>query len=89
LFCELAASARRVVTVEEGALMGGFGAACLEAFERGGVLPGLQVKRLGLPDAFVTHGDAGKQRAELGFDAAGIAAAARELVGDRAARGVA
>jgi 1-deoxy-D-xylulose-5-phosphate synthase len=89
LFCQLAATARRVVTVEEGALMGGFGAACLEAFERRGVLPGLQVKRLGLPDAFVTHGDAGKQRAELGLDAAGIAAAARELVGDRAARGVA
>ncbi len=89
LFCQLAATARRVVTVEEGALMGGFGAACLEAFERRGVLPGLQVKRLGIPDAFVTHGDASKQRAELGLDAAGIAAAARELVGDRAARGVA
>jgi 1-deoxy-D-xylulose-5-phosphate synthase len=89
LFCQLAATARRVVTVEEGALMGGFGAACLEAFERRGVLPDLQVKRLGLPDAFVTHGDAGKQRAELGLDAAGIAAAARELIGDRAARGVA
>ena len=27
--------------------MGGFGAACLEAFERGGLLPGLWVKRLG------------------------------------------
>jgi 1-deoxy-D-xylulose-5-phosphate synthase len=80
------------VTVEEGALMGGFGAACLEAFERGGVLPGLRVRRLGIPDAFVTHGDAGQQRAELGIDATAVAEAARELVGERAgakARGVA
>jgi 1-deoxy-D-xylulose-5-phosphate synthase len=84
LLCAVAAAARRVVTVEEGALAGGFGAACLEAFERRGVLGGLRVKRLGLPDAFVTHGDAARQRAALGLDAAGIAAAARELLGDRA-----
>ncbi len=76
--------ARRVVTVEEGALAGGFGSACLEAFERQGLLDkGLKVRRLGLPDAFVTHGDAAKQRAEIGIDAAGIAAAARELAGAR------
>jgi 1-deoxy-D-xylulose-5-phosphate synthase len=84
--CGLAAQARRVVTVEENALAGGFGSACLEAFERAGLLErGLQVKRLGIPDAFVTHGDAAKQRAALGIDAAGIAAAARELVGRRSA----
>ena len=90
LVCGLAARARRVVTVEESALAGGFGAACLEAFERQGLLEaGLKVKRLGLPDQFVTHGDANKQRAELGLDAAGIAAACRALVGDRRASGVA
>jgi 1-deoxy-D-xylulose-5-phosphate synthase len=92
LICSLAAAARRVVTVEEGALAGGFGSACLEAFERRGLLAsGLRVRRLGLPDRFITHGDASKQRAELGLDAAGIAAACRELVGDRKAveRGVA
>jgi len=82
--CALASQARRVVTVEEGALAGGFGSACLEAFERRGLLEkGLKVRRLGLPDAFVTHGDAARQRAELGIDAAGIAAAARELAGAR------
>ncbi|HET9597508.1 MAG TPA: transketolase C-terminal domain-containing protein, partial [Anaeromyxobacteraceae bacterium] len=85
LLCAAAAAARRVVTVEEAALAGGFGSACLEAFERRGVLGGLRVRRLGLPDAFVAHGDPARQRAALGFDAAGIAAAARELLGDRAA----
>jgi len=82
--CGLAAQARRVVTVEENALAGGFGSACLEAFERAGLVEqGISLRRLGIPDAFITHGDAGRQRAELGIDAAGIARAGRELVGNR------
>jgi 1-deoxy-D-xylulose-5-phosphate synthase len=90
LLCGLAAKARRVVTVEESALAGGFGSACLEAFERRGLLEaGLKVKRLGLPDQFITHGDVTSQRAELGLDAAGIAAACRALLGERRASGVA
>jgi 1-deoxy-D-xylulose-5-phosphate synthase len=85
-----AARARRVVTVEEGCLPGGFGSAVLEGLERRGlVAEGIRVRRLGLPDAFVTHGDPAKQRAELGIDKDGIARACRELAGDRRARGVA
>jgi 1-deoxy-D-xylulose-5-phosphate synthase len=84
LICAVAASARRVVTAEEAALAGGFGSACLEAFERSGLLAdGIQVRRLGLPDAFVAHGDPAKQRAGFGLDAAGMAAACRDLLGDR------
>ena len=90
LFCSLAVAAAGVSSPSRRARsLGGFGAACLEAFERRGVLQQLRVRRLGLPDAFVTHGDAAKQRAQLGLDAAGIAAAGRELLGDLAARGVA
>ena len=40
-------------------------------------------------DAFVTHGDAAKQRAELGIDADGIARACRELAQARAVKGAA
>ncbi len=84
-----AARARRVVTVEEGCLAGGFGSAVLEALERRGLLAeGIPTRRLGLPDAFVTHGEQGKQRAELGIDEGGITRACRELAGDRKARGV-
>jgi 1-deoxy-D-xylulose-5-phosphate synthase len=90
LACSLAASARCLVTVEEAALAGGFGAAVLEALERHGVLGAAAVRRLGLPDEFVTHGDAAKQRKQMGLDADGIAAAARDLLGRRAGeRGVA
>ncbi len=83
LFCALAGACGRVVTVEESALAGGFGSACLEAFERRGLLASVRVRRLGLPDQFITHGDANRQRAELRIDARAIAAAARELAGVR------
>ncbi len=87
LLCAEAARAGRVVTVEEGCLAGGVGSACLELFAaRGLVLP---VRCLGLPDAFVTHGDPAAQRAAFGLDADGIAGACLALVGTRAARGVA
>jgi 1-deoxy-D-xylulose-5-phosphate synthase len=79
--CTAASAAGRLVTVEESALAGGFGSACLEALADRGALGGVQVSRLGLPDAFVPHGDAGRQLAALGIDAAGIAAAARALLG--------
>ncbi len=93
LLGQLAGSTQRVVTVEEGAVAGGFGSACLELFARRDLLPRLRVRQLGLPDRFITHGDVARQRAALGLDAAGIAGAARELLDDRVvlpgARGVA
>jgi 1-deoxy-D-xylulose-5-phosphate synthase len=82
--------AGRLLTVEEGCLPGGFGSAVLEVLERRGlVADGIVARRLGLPDEFVTHGDAAKQRAELGIDAEGIARACRELAQAGAARGAA
>jgi 1-deoxy-D-xylulose-5-phosphate synthase len=78
--------ARCVVTVEEGCLPGGFGSAVLEALERHGLMAeGILVRRLGLPDAFITHGDQAAQRAELGIDEDGIARACRELAAVRVA----
>ena len=89
LLCGEAARSRRVVTVEENALPGGFGSACLEAFQASGlVAEGLQVTRLGIPDRFITHAEQGRQRAEVGIDAPAIAAAARALCGARPALGV-
>ncbi len=90
LICGDAARIRRVVTVEENALQGGFGSACLEAFEARGLLAGgLAVKRLGVPDRFIAHAEQPRQRADAGVDQAHIAAACRELAGQRQARGVA
>jgi 1-deoxy-D-xylulose-5-phosphate synthase len=90
LLCGEAARIRRVVTVEENALQGGFGSACLEAFEAHGLLAtGLAVRRLGVPDRFITHAEQARQRADAGIDQAHIAAACRQLAGEKQARGVA
>ncbi|PTL80089.1 hypothetical protein [Vitiosangium sp. GDMCC 1.1324] len=43
---------------------------------------GARVKLLGMPDAFVPHGDARVQRAELGLDAAGLRRAALALLSE-------
>jgi 1-deoxy-D-xylulose-5-phosphate synthase len=72
---------RFVLTVEEGALAGGFGSAVLEAVADAG-LDASRVRRLGLPDRFIDHGERKELLAELGLDADGILRACRELAGD-------
>jgi 1-deoxy-D-xylulose-5-phosphate synthase len=67
-----------VVTVEEGTVHGGLGSAVLEHAAAAGLSP--RVCTLGLPDAFVRHGDARVQRGRVGLDAQGIARAVRELL---------
>jgi 1-deoxy-D-xylulose-5-phosphate synthase len=71
-------SCRFVVTVEEGCLMGGFGSALLEAASEAG-LNTANIRRLGLPDRFVEHGERGELLAELQLDAKGIATVCREM----------
>jgi len=73
-----AAAAGSVLTVEEGSLRGGFGSAVLEFFSEQGLRP--KVASLGLPPRFIRHGDAKRQRIELGLDAAGIRRAAQQLL---------
>lgn len=82
LICDLASQTGRVVTAEEGCLPGGFGSAVVELLQERGIH--VPVKRIGLPDHFVTHGSADLQKASFGLDAEGIAAASRSLVGLRA-----
>lgn len=67
-----------VICVEEGALMGGFGSAVLEAAAEAGV-NAAHVRRLGVPDRFIEHADRGELLAELGLDHDGIARACREM----------
>lgn len=67
-----------VLTIEEGCLMGGFGAAVLEAANDAG-LNAANVRRLGLPDGFIMHAEREEQLAEVGLDLDGITASALEL----------
>jgi len=75
LLLELAASHDALVTVEEGAVMGGAGSAVGEALNAAGLaVPLLQ---LGLADVFIEHGDPAALLALQGLDASGIEASIR------------
>lgn len=68
----------RVITVEDGCLQGGMGSAVLEFMIDNGYTA--KVKRLGIPDRIVEHGEQIELQRECGFDPAGIANAVREMV---------
>jgi 1-deoxy-D-xylulose-5-phosphate synthase len=67
------------VTVEEGCVMGGAGAAVAEAMAAEGIVK--PVLMLGLPDKFIDHGDPATLLAGVGLDAKGIAASIRQRFG--------
>jgi 1-deoxy-D-xylulose-5-phosphate synthase len=70
LLLQVSASHEALVTVEEGAVMGGAGSAVAEALAQAGVCKPLL--QLGLRDEFTEHGDPAKLLAQQGLDAAGI-----------------
>ena len=80
LLLSVAASHAALVTVEEGAVMGGAGSAVSEALHAAGVVK--PVLHLGLQDEFIEHGDPAKLLAMQGLDAAGIQAAITARFGD-------
>ncbi|HLK99274.1 MAG TPA: 1-deoxy-D-xylulose-5-phosphate synthase [Myxococcaceae bacterium] len=69
-----------VVVAEEGSTRGGLGSAVLELYASLGWR--VRVQLMGMPDAFVPHGDARVQRAEMGLDAEGLRRAGKRLLGE-------
>ena len=72
LLAKIAATHDALVTVEEGATMGGAGSAVLEALQD--LQQPKPVLVLGIADVFTEHGDPTHLLAEMGLDAAGIQA---------------
>lgn len=70
---------KKVVTVEDGCVQGGFGSAILEFMADNQYTA--QLTRLGIPDRIVEHGTQEQLHAECNFDAAGITNAVRTLAG--------
>jgi 1-deoxy-D-xylulose-5-phosphate synthase len=68
---------KKVVTVEDGCLMGGFGSAVLEWMCDHDYQA--QVSRLGIPDRVVEHGEQIELHRECGFDPVGIAQTVRKM----------
>jgi 1-deoxy-D-xylulose-5-phosphate synthase len=77
LIVPLAKRIGRVVTLEEGCIMGGFGSAVTEVLMDHDVA--VPVKRIGVPDQLVEHAKPDEAKAELGLTGSQIAERVREM----------
>ena len=69
----------KIITVEDGCVMGGFGSAVIEFMADQGY--SANIKRLGIPDEFIHHGTQPELWADCGFDTAAITKAVKEIIG--------
>lgn len=72
----LSKHAKKILTVEENAIMGGFGSGVLEILSEEGIA--VPVKNIGIPDTFLPHGSQSMLRKSLGLDKEGIKKAVRQ-----------
>jgi 1-deoxy-D-xylulose-5-phosphate synthase len=72
----------KIVTVEDGTVVGGFGSAILEFMNAHGYKASVTI--LGIPDRLVEHGTLKELHRECAYDAAGIEAAVKEIVTTKA-----
>ena len=77
LIVSLAKKIGKVITVEDNALAGGFGSAVVELLSDHHVLA--YIKRLGIPDKFIEHGDVKALYSQCGCDEQGIVTAGQAL----------
>ncbi len=71
----------KIITVEDGTIVGGFGSAVLEFMAKNNYQA--EVKMLGIPDSIVEHGTLKELHNECHYDAKAIADAAREMMKDK------
>lgn len=71
----------RLLTVEDGTVVGGFGSAILEFQAAHGYQASVRI--LGIPDRIVEHGTSKELQHECGYDAPAIAAAVRDIMKDK------
>lgn len=71
---------KKVITVEDGCLQGGMGTAVAEFMLDHGYQA--SIKRLGIPDAFIEHGEQKELYAECHFDSEAIKQTVRQMVGE-------
>jgi 1-deoxy-D-xylulose-5-phosphate synthase len=79
LLAEVFEQYNKVITVEDGCLMGGFGSAIVEHMSDHDY--NTSIKRLGIPDDIIEHGTQLELHKQCGFDPTGIYNTAREMVG--------
>jgi 1-deoxy-D-xylulose-5-phosphate synthase len=78
LLHEVFSNYAKIVTVEDGTVVGGFGSAILEFMNANGYKADVTI--LGIPDRLVEHGTLKELHSECAYDAAGIEAAVKQIV---------
>ena len=70
---------KKIITVEDGCISGGFGSAVLEFMAENDY--SASFNRLGIPDRIIEHGEQAELHKECGYDSDSIVKAVRELIG--------
>jgi 1-deoxy-D-xylulose-5-phosphate synthase len=70
----------KIITVEDGTVVGGFGSAVAEFMAAHNYKNELKI--LGIPDAIIEHGTLKELHRECGYDAEAIADAVREMMNE-------
>jgi len=78
LLHEVLQNYEKILTVEDGTVIGGFGSAIAEFISENNYKNDLRI--LGIPDRLVEHGTLKELHHESGYDAAAIADAVREMM---------
>ena len=79
---EIAKNFKKIITIEDGVINGGFGSAVLEFLSDNNY--NLQLKRLGIPDSFIEHGTPEELYQMLKLDVEGIAGSISEVLKKKA-----
>lgn len=75
---DLAKKIKRIITIEENTIEGGFGSAVLELLEKDKIKA--DVKRMGIPDKFIEHGSQEQLRKSIGLTKENIIRVIKELI---------
>jgi 1-deoxy-D-xylulose-5-phosphate synthase len=78
LLKEVFSTYKKIITIEDGCIMGGFGSAVLEWMSENNFTA--KVKRLGIPDYFVEHGSQKQLYAECGYAVDDLVKAVKEMM---------
>jgi 1-deoxy-D-xylulose-5-phosphate synthase len=82
---QVLAAHTKVLTVEEGAVVNGFGAFLVREMAGMEEAQGVRLETLGIPDCFMEHGGRAELLREIDLDARGIGERVRKLMGPQAA----
>ena len=79
LVVDLVTRVKRIVTIEENTLFGGFGSYVTDAIKQADISD-VKIRSIGVPDVFVEHGGQAFLRSKYGLDSKGIVKKVLELI---------